>query len=61
MTDFNEKIQIIIPLTNGYFDMTKLKNEFRYTDGNHLYKESGKLVSTKIAEWIKEKEALIIN
>lgn len=27
---------------------------YKYTDGNHIYKESGKIVTTKIAEFIKK-------
>ena len=53
MPDFNNKMQNIVPLTEGYYDMTKLNNEFSYTDGNHLYKESGVIVTRMIAQWIK--------
>ena len=31
-------------------------SEYIYTDGNHLYKESGKIVTEKIAHWIKNIE-----
>ena len=36
-----------------YLDFTKIKNDYRYTDGNHLYKTTGAEVSKKIAIWIK--------
>ena len=26
--------------------------EYRYTDGNHLWKEAGENVSKKVAKWI---------
>ena len=54
MPDFGDKIQSIIPFSNGYFDMTQMNNEFSYVDGNHLYKVSGELVSEKIADWINK-------
>ena len=54
MPDFNEKIEQLAPLSKGYFDMTVYNDEFSYTDGNHLYKSSGKIVTDKIAQWIKE-------
>jgi hypothetical protein len=50
--DFNNIVSRVIPMTKGYFDMTPLNSEFTYTDGNHLYKTSGKIVSEKIADWI---------
>lgn len=53
MPDFEEKMETIIPLSNGYYDMTSLNDQFSYTDGFHLYKDSGKLVSANIATWIK--------
>ena len=52
MPKFDSIISTIIPMTSGYFDMTKLKNGFEFTDGNHLCKESGKLTSKLIADWI---------
>jgi len=36
-----------------FLDLTYLNASMRYTDGNHLYKESGKIVSKIVAEWIK--------
>ena len=53
MPDFNQKIGQLVPETSGYYDMTAMNGEFLYTDANHLYKESGKIVSCRIAEWIR--------
>jgi hypothetical protein len=53
MPEFNN---IMLPLskkTNGYFDMTSLTNKYTFTDGNHLYKESGKKVTEDIIMWIE--------
>lgn len=55
MPDFDTKIKEAIVLSKGYLDMTKENNSFTYTDGNHLYKKSGKIVSKKIALYIKNK------
>lgn len=54
MPDFNNKIKSLTPLTKGYLDLTNDNDRYTYTDGNHLYKESGKFVSIEIAEWIKK-------
>ncbi|MEX0996454.1 MAG: hypothetical protein WDZ45_05365 [Flavobacteriaceae bacterium] len=51
--DFNEKINPIILLSDGYFDLTPLNSNFEYTDGNHLEKNSGAIVSLKIAQSIQ--------
>jgi len=55
MFDFNDKINQSVQLSDGYLDMTNENNLYQFIDGNHLWKESGKLVSQKIAEWIKSK------
>ena len=55
MPNFNQIIHTAIQESNGYWDMTNENISYQYTDGNHLWKESGKEVSTKIARWIKEK------
>ena len=52
MPDFNERISNAIFLSEGYFDFSTLDNEYRYTDGNHLTKNSGKEVTQKIGQWI---------
>lgn len=54
MLDFDSKIKEAILLSKKYLDLTKENSSFTYTDGNHLYKKSGAVVSTKIAKWIKE-------
>lgn len=53
MPDFDNKIGQITHLTNGYLDLTINNEKYEYTDGNHLYKESGKEISETIAMWIK--------
>ena len=53
MPDFDDKIKKIKPLIDGYYNMTSDNYIYRYTDGNHLFKNSGKLVTIKIAKWIK--------
>lgn len=52
--DFNAKIEDAIKISNGYFDMSLLNSSYIYPDGNHLFKESGKVVTQKIANWIIE-------
>ena len=53
--NFDEKIKKVVPLADGYFDMTPSNIKFNYTDGNHLHKKSGRLVSEEIVNWIKAK------
>lgn len=52
MPDFNKKIQLLKSKNNGYLDLTPYNSDYIYTDGNHLYKNSGKIVSKKVAEWM---------
>jgi hypothetical protein len=52
MPEFDYIIQEAKDISTGYLDLTEYNSEFIYTDGNHLYKESGKIVSKMIAEWI---------
>mgnify|MGYP000926467929 CR=1 FL=1 len=52
MPDFNSKINEILIPTEGYLDLTTNNNLFDYTDGVHLYKESGKQVTDEISKWI---------
>ena len=54
MPDFNYIIKDASDISDKYLDLTSLNNKFIYTDGNHLYKESGKEVSKIIANWIIE-------
>jgi hypothetical protein len=56
MPNFEGIINEVAPLTNGYLNMTPDNHLYKCTDGNHLYKESGKEVSEKIALWIKNKQ-----
>lgn len=54
MHDFNEKMIELSKQKNvPYLDLTKYNSDFIYTDGNHLYKESGKIVSDTIANWVR--------
>lgn len=55
MPNFNNDIKEALALTNGYLDLTYKNNDFSYTDGNHLHKTSGKIVSEIIASWVYEK------
>ncbi len=55
MPDFDDKIGKISSLTEGYLNMTKQNQKYEFTDGNHLNKTSGKLVSKEIALWIMKK------
>jgi hypothetical protein len=52
MPNFNQKLMEVAKSTNGYLDLTTSNNEFQYVDGNHIYKESGKKVTSMIAELI---------
>lgn len=53
MPNFNLKIFDLQPITSGYLDLTRYNSNFTYTDGNHLHKNSSKIVSKMIGEWIK--------
>ncbi|MFZ4400862.1 MAG: hypothetical protein ACOYO1_12570 [Bacteroidales bacterium] len=53
MPDFNEQINRISKQKNTpYLDMTYLNAKQKFTDGNHLYKESGFQITKIIGEWI---------
>ncbi len=55
MPDFDEKINGIAGAANvPYLNFRLLENEYRYVDGNHLYKTSGKEVSAIVARWMAE-------
>lgn len=55
MPDFNVLLkELADKVSVNYYDMTYLNNEYTYTDGNHLYKASGKEVTKKIGDWILE-------
>ncbi len=53
MANFDDIITPAIQASSGYLDLTVENDLYEYTDGNHLWKESGKKVSVKIASWIK--------
>jgi len=53
MPNFDHFINGAIDSSDGYLDLTEYNNKFQFTDGNHLYKTSGKEVSVLIANWIK--------
>lgn len=53
MPDFNRLINnLSSDFDVKYLDMTPSNSNYLYTDGNHLYKSSGKDVSLEIAQWI---------
>jgi hypothetical protein len=52
MPNFNVLISNAIKVSDNYWDLTNLNDNFLYVDGNHLYKTSGKKVSQLIAERI---------
>jgi hypothetical protein len=53
MPDFNEKIRFISEKANTpYLDITSLNTQILFTDGNHIYKESGVEISRIIGNWI---------
>ena len=53
MPKFNEMMIDVSQLTNGYFDMTPLNEQYVYIDGNHIHKDSGEKLSKDIISWIK--------
>lgn len=54
--NFNSLINPVIEASNGYLDMSSYNEKFSYTDGVHLNKESGEVVSNIISNWIKKME-----
>ena len=50
---FQDSIEDVIEASAGYLDLTMENTDYTYTDGNHLHKSSGMIVSEKIANWIK--------
>lgn len=53
--DFNKLIQPAIGLSNGYLDLSMLHSGLEYTDGNHLSRTSGQLISRQIGVWLAKK------
>ncbi|AUP79342.1 hypothetical protein [Flavivirga eckloniae] len=54
MPNFDNDIKEVVSLTRGYLDLTNRNSDFNYTDGNHLHKTSGKIVSEIVASWINK-------
>lgn len=55
MPDFNHQIKPACDVATGYLDLTSRNNDFTYTDGSHLHKESGAVISELVGTWIAEK------
>lgn len=53
MPDFNSKIMKAVSMSDGYLDLNARNHEFLYVDGNHLHRESGKIVSGIVADYIE--------
>ena len=54
--NFSSLMQLPAEKSYGFLDLTSKNKLFRYTDGVHLSKRSGTLVSEEIAHWIKNSE-----
>jgi len=55
VVDFDNKIIEAITLCDGYLDMNVPRlNDFKFTDGHHLYKDSAHKVSIEIGNWIRK-------
>lgn len=51
--DFNKKMESISQKYGvDYFDFTPKARDYTYTDANHMYKESGKIFTSRIADSI---------
>lgn len=55
MPDFDQKIADAIELSDGYCNLMDNAKDFLYTDANHLHRDSGKLVSSLVSEFIASK------
>lgn len=51
--EFSKHISAAIDISDGYFDMTPFAHEYKYTDGNHLFKTESLKVTERISQWIK--------
>jgi hypothetical protein len=56
MPDFENKINRVKHLSDGYLNLMCKNKEYVYTDGNHIYKKSGVQISKEIANWILEQD-----
>lgn len=53
--DFDDRmVRLSTAYEVPYFNLTSKNSDFQYTDGNHLYKESGRRVSFLISQMILE-------
>lgn len=58
MPDFDLKMeQLSVKYDAPYLNYRNRPHVYDYTDGNHLYKTSGAVVSAEIANWILEEQA----
>lgn len=58
MPDFDNKMEdISLKYNIPYMNYRVRPHVYDYTDGNHLYKTSGEVVSKEIASWILEEQA----
>jgi hypothetical protein len=57
LPDFNQLIKKPAATSSGYLDLTSENNYYQYTDGVHLSRKSGQVVSEKIARWIKSRNS----
>lgn len=55
--NFDSLIQPFVAKANGYLDLAKQSESYVYTDGNHLYKESGAKLSEKVGRWIAQQRS----
>ena len=53
MPDFDESILEAVRQSDGYLNLIDRGDDLRFTDGNHLYKESSEKVSKIVADWIR--------
>lgn len=57
--DFNPLMKQIARKNNAvYFDFTPQVNNYTFTDGNHMYKESSKVLTRQIVDSIKSSQQL---
>ena len=55
MPDFDQKMDSLSnEYKTPYFNFILDSEKYRYTDGNHIYKQSGKVLSEEIALKIKQ-------
>ena len=52
--NFSNLMQLPAKRSCGFLDLTDKNSLFSYTDGVHLSKESGQIVSIEIAKWIQK-------